>query len=413
MVATIVASSLPALDSLRIKELNLSALPNRFSVYNIILRAEQQAVEPQDIMSARVVGYLLLEFHERSRIFGDTPCATLAKWVTSMPQNQGDSEHDVVYGLGTLVREKFLRLFRTSNAPYQPPSTHPSRRSFETLEDMIKDTLEPTGKYYGSAKKMALARDGFRCMVTGMLNRGSADDCQVLADEAESGDINVVTVEAAHILNESTTQGIDPEGISEGTAAVNKTYYAAGAMAMLESFGFSDFAETFRKSGGVHRVWNLLSLEHNLHRRFDALGLWFEHTQQPGRYKICLSDSLDEGYIRRTFKRPKPHVDGAPMVVEFNSLERAPQPDPRLLALHATCARVAHMSGAAEFFDKVERDAEEMKVLAFDGSSAPLLSHLIYPFSTLEALYYENSCTTDTYSTYSCRRGTRFTTQLE
>ncbi|KAG6375712.1 hypothetical protein JVT61DRAFT_3287 [Boletus reticuloceps] len=389
MARTIVASSLPALDSLRIKELNLSELPNRFSVYRIILRAEQQAVEPQDIMSARVVGYLLLEFHERSHIFGDTPCASLAKWVTSMPQNQGDSEHDVIYGLGTLFREKFIRLLRTSTAPYQPPSSHPSRRSFETLEDMIGDTMEPTGKYYGSAKQRALARDGFRCMVTGMLDRSSVGGCQVLLDEAQREDINAVTVEAVHILNESTMQGIEPEGISEDTAAVNKTYHAAGAMAILESFGFSNFTEAFRKSGGVDQVWNLLSLEPNLHKNFDTLRLWFEHTQQPGRYKICLLDKLDEGYIRRNFRRPKPHVDGAPMVVEFTSqFERAPPPDPRLLALHATCARVAHMSGAAEFFDRLEWDAEEMKVLAFDGSSALLLSHLIYPFSTLEAMSY-------------------------
>ncbi|KAF8445072.1 hypothetical protein L210DRAFT_3476143 [Boletus edulis BED1] len=301
-----------------------------------------------------------------------------------MPQNQGDSENDVIYGLGTLFREKFIRLFRTSTAPYQPPSSHPSRRSFETLEDMVRDTMEPTGKYYGSAKQMALARDGFRCMVTGMLNRSSVDGCPVLLDEAQREDINMVTVEAAHILNESTMHGIDPEGISEGFPAVNKTCYAAGAMALLESIGLSDFTEAFRNSGGIHQVWNLLSLEPNLCEKCDALELWFEHTQQPGRYKICLFYKFDEGYIRRIFKRPKPHVDGAPMVVEFTSqFEHAPPPDPRLLALHATCARAAHMSGAAEFFNRLERDAEEMNVLAFDGSSALLLSHLIYPFSTL------------------------------
>jgi hypothetical protein len=49
---------------------------------------------------------------------------------------------------------------------------------------------------------------------------------------------------------------------------------------------------------------------------------------------------------------PQPHVDGAPMVVEFTSeVEGVPLPDPLLLVLHATCARVAHMSGAAGFFD--------------------------------------------------------------
>jgi len=52
--------------------------------------------------------------------------------------------------------------------------------------------------------------------------------------------------------------------------------------------------------------------------------------------------------------------------VEFRSdLEGAPPPDSQLLALHAACARVAHMSGAAEFFNELERDAEETEVLVF------------------------------------------------
>ena len=81
---------------------------------------------------------------------------------------------------------------------------------------------------------------------------------------------------------------------------------------------------------------------------------------------------------------PKPHIDGAPMVVEFTSqFDNAPPPNPHLLAMHGICARVAHMSGAADFFYRLERDAEEMTVLASDGSSAPLLSNLISPFAVI------------------------------
>jgi len=108
---------------------------------------------------------------------------------------------------------------------------------------------------------------------------------------------------------------------------------------------------------------------------------------QPNRYKVCVFHEEDEGYIRRNFVGPKPHIDGAPMVVEFNSKHKeAPPPDPQLLALHATCARVAHMSGAAEFFNKLEWDAEETRVLAFDGSSAHLLTNLISPFAVIRGV---------------------------
>ena len=75
------------------------------------------------------------------------------------------------------------------------------------------------------------------------------------------------------------------------------------------------------------------------------------------------------------------------MFVNFSSnYEGAPPPNPQLLALHATCARVAHMSGATEFFGKLERDAEETSVLAFDGSSAHLLSDLMSPYSVISGI---------------------------
>jgi hypothetical protein len=167
-------------------------------------------------------------------------------------------------------------------------------------------------------------------------------------------------------------------------------------MAILERFGFATFSE---RPGGVDQVWNLLSLEHNIRSKFDHLHLWFESTRevcysetcrsrqltrvQPGRYKVCVLNKANEGYIRH-FVGPKPHVDGAPMVVEFTSeFEKVPPPDPILLALHAICARVAHMSGAAEFFDQLERDAEEMEALALDSSSTPPLSSLICPFAVI------------------------------
>jgi len=44
------------------------------------------------------------------------------------------------------------------------------------------------------------------------------------------------------------------------------------------------------------------------------------------------------------------------------------------------------MSGAAELFNQLQWDAEETDVLAFDGSSAGLLSNLISPFSVIHGV---------------------------
>ena len=48
------------------------------------------------------------------------------------------------------------------------------------------------------------------------------------------------------------------------------------------------------------------------------------------------------------------------MVIDLSSnLQGLPHPDPRILALHATCARVGHLSGAADLFDTLEEDRED------------------------------------------------------
>jgi hypothetical protein len=72
-----------------------------------------------------------------------------------------------------------------------------------------------------------------------------------------------------------------------------------------------------------------------------------------------------------------PFIVGAPAVVTFVAQAGLPLPDPRYLALHAACARVAHLSGAAEYIETFDRDMETTLVLAKDGSSAKLLAEAL------------------------------------
>ena len=78
-------------------------------------------------------------------------------------------------------------------------------------------------------------------------------------------------------------------------------------------------------------------------------------------------------------------VDHTRQVAQRRQLEKGdsvivlPLPDPRLLALHAVCVRVAHMSGAAEALDELDRDIEDALVLAEDGASANLLYMRLSP----------------------------------
>jgi hypothetical protein len=65
-----------------------------------------------------------------------------------------------------------------------------------------------------------------------------------------------------------------------------------------------------------------------------------------------------------------------PEMVRFASSDPAlPVPSSELLALHAACAKVAHLSGAGEEIDMYDRDVDKLCVLAFDGSSSSILDH--------------------------------------
>jgi hypothetical protein len=65
---------------------------------------------------------------------------------------------------------------------------------------------------------------------------------------------------------------------------------------------------------------------------------------------------------------------GLPQTVTFTARNNLPLPDPRYLALHAACANVAHLSGAGEYIDSVDRDIDAIRVLVKDGSSNMVLA---------------------------------------
>lgn len=50
-----------------------------------------------------------------------------------------------------------------------------------------------------------------------------------------------------------------------------------------------------------------------------------------------------------------------------------PLPSPTYLRIHATCVKVAQLSGASEYIDQILRELELADVLTSDGGSAVLL----------------------------------------
>lgn len=62
--------------------------------------------------------------------------------------------------------------------------------------------------------------------------------------------------------------------------------------------------------------------------------------------------------------------------VEFRSYSVGhtvtPAPDPRLIALHAACAGIANMSGAAGYLEERYRDTEDIAVMTQPGAAHEL-----------------------------------------
>ena len=130
---------------------------------------------------------------------------------------------------------------------------------------------------------------------------------------------------------------------------------------------------------GIHHPSNVLTMAQPLRSLFDTLHLWLEptdtvhevsdrHRTPPlaniHQYNICTSDAA----LLALYRIPSFTVQ-----LHDHSGAALPLPDPALLALHAACAKTAHMSGAAEFFDALDWEDEDSAVLASDGASYGLL----------------------------------------
>jgi hypothetical protein len=86
------------------------------------------------------------------------------------------------------------------------------------------------------------------------------------------------------------------------------------------------------------------------------------------RYRVGMSADLKD--ILRSL----------PGEVEFrnHSTTPIPMPSKQFLKMHATCCKVAIMSGAAEYLEDVDKEVEDICVLASDGGSASVLENMVW-----------------------------------
>ncbi len=163
---------------------------------------------------------------------------------------------------------------------------------------------------------------------------------------------------------------------------------------MLERFGLGDLVPLL--GGQVNSLCNILTMSYTLHTAFDTFTWWLEEVKneaspllvtgmtftnllvQPNTYDVCARAETFFHLLHKPPRRVVLKVD--PAAVEYCLANGHPVPelpDSRLIAIRAACARVAHLSGAAEHIEEIIRDRETTTVLANDGGSADLLTSLL------------------------------------
>ncbi|EJD42541.1 hypothetical protein AURDEDRAFT_185961 [Auricularia subglabra TFB-10046 SS5] len=361
-------SALPPLSDCSIATLG-SGFEQVTSAYTILVQLERQASEQTDkdlLQSTRILGALLIFFTDFFWLFGNRPLTKIAREIASRHQDQehtlpGGSDYaHVVRDLGASYRHNFVRAYR-GNKGQTPQSTSHSSPSFYSLQAMMDEYLKGSGTNYDAAKKMALAREGFRCILTGHYDMSSCLKNEELMRRVTAGSHGYMSTGCCHIFPQATVQNV-----SKDTDSVNddKRQYARALLAVMTLFGLDELAQEIASQNGVHDLSNIMIMSAGLHIAFDLLHIWLEPARTANEYIISGPAPALAPYNLHP---------GTTVRFQDHSGRALGLPDRRLLALHAACARVVHMSGAAEFFERWEDDDDQPPFLLPDGSSADRL----------------------------------------
>ena len=115
--------SLPPLESFRLLKWHQS--DQAAKTYRIILRAEGHANlngSANDFTSARVVGFLDLEFLNLHDILGYRASSRVVHEVISLPQKATRNQSDVVFPVGKRYRDHLIRSCEFGSPLYPLPS---------------------------------------------------------------------------------------------------------------------------------------------------------------------------------------------------------------------------------------------------------------------------------------------------
>ncbi|KAF4566336.1 hypothetical protein EYR36_011755 [Pleurotus pulmonarius] len=304
----------------------------------------------RDLPPLRVLGYILLEQLSPEGI------EHLARSI----QGCADSDDASILQLGRFYAKYFVKIFYRDQGRTPAPSQHPSRSSFDQKRELFSVLLTSSGCLtHGAARQLILERDDHRDLIA------RDYDEQYMTPEAEEYHAKVnrptVPLQAAHIIP-AYLANTSAEQLSNEQEAEAERWLGSDVLPdaeihkrsiiwiMLQYFGTEDIYNDL-KGDRIHHPSNLLSLSLTDHHRFVHQSLWFEplkHTPDGYHYKLCVANA--------SARPTSPDHKRAEQVVFRDKTVGTtviPAPNPKYLALHAACCRIARMSGAALIFDEL------------------------------------------------------------
>ncbi|KAH8834085.1 hypothetical protein DL96DRAFT_1579392 [Flagelloscypha sp. PMI_526] len=352
---------------------------NGMSLWIFLLSAEKAASSSEEIaksldnlVGSRVLGHFLKDFWDHSHgSLGLAPyyhlCNTISSAIGKMSapiasEQEAQIQHETLWELGLMYRNCVMRVLRSNTSSFSP-SSHSSPLSFETHRKTVLQIIRDVPKSKSDAKAVALVRDGYRCVLSGAIDFTSSCKYEEVVDLPGGA----AETNGAHLFSASA------HNANEG--------YTAAVLTVLKLFRLeAELESTLGDNANDPR--NILTLDSTVHRFFEQLNMWLEEVaDMPNTYDIVVPPSARR-IFDKMYHRPPSRVTlrvAEELLQECAEHNITPPalPDPKLIAIRASCARVAHLSGAAAQIDELDREVEQTLFLAEDGSSASFFGSLL------------------------------------
>ncbi|KAF9474040.1 hypothetical protein BDN70DRAFT_866764, partial [Pholiota conissans] len=326
--------------------------PTISEAFRTVLALEKFILTDPDqrkLIHARILGYLLL--------YGPSLYAreSVAREVASC------EGYDVLLNAGKVYYDYFILAFRKpiGSSSGQTSRSDSWNQSLEETDDIMSRKSIGVPQSHGDAKQNALIRDGFRCVISGNYDWSCAIRSSELKSRVLASTKSVAGTHCVHIFPELDSMNVFGEN----------SFSTSSIWDIMNRFGYSHIHSELN-GGNIHRLQNVITMCSDARDKFERLYLWLEATDTPNTYAL---QARDEMYFLKDYRR----------TISFTTPDDAkyPLPSSDYLAIHASCAKIAYLSGAGHYIDVMEWELEDLATLEEDGSSAEALDHAITPLA--------------------------------